>query len=98
MLYCLLVCGDLHPCVPGSTAVQYCALPLAFDSTMQQSVHCVVCHQDDAADAQWFPLSSLPQPLAFDHKEVVRTALAKLAEQPAAADTGVIPNLDSVPS
>lgn len=34
---------------------------------------------DDAAEARWFPIGQLPA-LAFDHKEVVRTAFEKLAE------------------
>ena len=44
--------------------------------------------QDDAAEAEWFPVTGLPQPLAFDHKEVVRTAFAKLLDQPQALETG----------
>lgn len=44
--------------------------------------------QDDAAEAEWFPVTRLPQPLAFDHKEVVRTSLAKLLEQQQAKETG----------
>lgn len=30
---------------------------------------------DDAADAQWFPLSSLPSPLAFDHNIIINKAI-----------------------
>lgn len=26
---------------------------------------------DDAADAQWFPLSCLPEPMAFDHRRII---------------------------
>jgi 8-oxo-dGTP diphosphatase len=33
---------------------------------------------DDASQAQWFPLRHLP-PLAFDHADIIRTTLAKLA-------------------
>lgn len=36
-----------------------------------------VCGSDDAADARWFALDAVP-PLAFDHDEVLRTALAAL--------------------
>lgn len=36
-----------------------------------------VCGGDDAADARWFALDAVP-PLAFDHDEVLRTALAAL--------------------
>jgi 8-oxo-dGTP diphosphatase len=35
---------------------------------------------DDAADAQWFPVGQLP-PLAFDHKEVVRTVFERLTQR-----------------
>ena len=35
---------------------------------------------DDAADARWFPLCSLP-PMAFDHKLIVRDALRKLVKE-----------------
>jgi hypothetical protein len=38
------------------------------------------CLQDDAADAQWFPVGQLPS-LAFDHKEVVRTVFEKLTQR-----------------
>ena len=31
--------------------------------------------QDDAAQAQWFPLSALP-PLAFDHAEIMQDAIS----------------------
>ena len=36
--------------------------------------------QDDAASAQWFPLSTLP-PLAFDHAEIMRDAVERLSEK-----------------
>ena len=32
---------------------------------------------DDAAEARWFPLDELP-PLAFDHDEILKVALAKI--------------------
>ena len=35
---------------------------------------------DDASDARWFPLCSLPA-MAFDHKVIVRDALRKLARE-----------------
>ena len=35
---------------------------------------------DDASDARWFPLSSLPA-MAFDHKVIVRDALRKLVKE-----------------
>jgi 8-oxo-dGTP diphosphatase len=34
---------------------------------------------DDASDARWFPLNKLP-PLAFDHRKIVRAALALLTD------------------
>ena len=36
-----------------------------------------VIGQDDAAKADWFPLSALPQ-LAFDHEEIMREAIKLL--------------------
>jgi hypothetical protein len=47
-------------------------------------------HQDDAKDAQWFDVDSLPE-LAFDHKLVVRRSLHHLAAQPDAKQTGKPP-------
>ena len=35
-----------------------------------------VCGQDDAANAQWFPLTALPE-LAFDHEEIMQDAIRK---------------------
>ena len=35
---------------------------------------------DDAADARWFPIKSIP-PLAFDHDRILRVALRKLKEK-----------------
>ena len=32
---------------------------------------------DDAAEARWFPLDGLP-PLAFDHDEILKVALARI--------------------
>lgn len=47
-------------------------------------MHCV---QDDAAEANWFPVTELPQ-LAFDHKQVIREALQKLSSRPQVQQTG----------
>jgi 8-oxo-dGTP diphosphatase len=33
---------------------------------------------DDAADARWFPVYAVPEPLAFDHDEILADALAML--------------------
>jgi len=33
---------------------------------------------DDASDARWFDIESLPENMAFDHREVVAFAIAKL--------------------
>lgn len=38
-----------------------------------------VSGQDDAAKAQWFPIDVLP-PLAFDHEDVMRDAIALFQE------------------
>ena len=35
---------------------------------------------DDAAEAKWFPLNSLP-PLAFDHDEILKVAIKKLENE-----------------
>ena len=37
-----------------------------------------VCGQDDAARAEWFPIDALP-PLAFDHDDIMKDALALYA-------------------
>ena len=34
---------------------------------------------DDAAEARWFPLDELP-PLAFDHDEIIKEALARIQQ------------------
>lgn len=39
-----------------------------------------VAAADDAQDAQWFPIASLPK-LAFDHKLIVRTSFRHLARE-----------------
>ncbi|MDQ2687978.1 MAG: NUDIX hydrolase [Armatimonadota bacterium] len=42
----------------------------------------VTLHADtDAADAQWFPLDALPRPLAFDHEQILQSALSALRER-----------------
>jgi 8-oxo-dGTP diphosphatase len=38
-----------------------------------------VSGQDDAAKAEWWPLSTLPE-LAFDHDEIMRDAVKKYQE------------------
>lgn len=43
---------------------------------------------DDAAEAQWFPMSTIPD-LAFDHKLVVRECLKKAATLPEAQGTSI---------
>ena len=35
---------------------------------------------DDAKDAKWFPIDSLPE-LAFDHKEIISVALSELSHK-----------------
>jgi 8-oxo-dGTP diphosphatase len=40
-----------------------------------------VVGRDDAAEAEWFPVSTLltrKRPLAFDHDEIIRTGMARL--------------------
>ncbi|KAK9826169.1 hypothetical protein WJX81_002988 [Elliptochloris bilobata] len=39
---------------------------------------------DDAADAEWHDVAAPPQPLAFDHKEIVRAAFQRLLSHPQA--------------
>lgn len=40
---------------------------------------------DDAGRAQWFPVANLPE-LAFDHKEIITRALAKVAHDAASTE------------
>ena len=54
--------------------------PAIRSSVSMSFINSVCCFQDDAADAQWFPVGQLP-PLAFDHKEVVRTVFEKLTQR-----------------
>ena len=51
-------------------------LTIAFLAFVRQEKYEVIAG-DDAAQAQWFPISELPE-LAFDHKEIIRVALEKL--------------------
>lgn len=47
--------------------------------------HCVPAAADDAADARWFLLADLPNPIAFDHEEILAAAVKKLrCREPAA--------------
>ncbi len=34
---------------------------------------------DDAADVRWFPLSALPNQIAFDHRQIIAAASRRLA-------------------
>jgi 8-oxo-dGTP diphosphatase len=34
---------------------------------------------DDASEARWWPINSLPEPLAFDHSKVIAMGVARLA-------------------
>lgn len=42
---------------------------------------------DDAAEAKWFSVTSLPH-LAFDHKQIIREAFQKLSLRPEVHETG----------
>ncbi len=33
---------------------------------------------DDAADARWFPVDQLPEEIAFDHRDILQDAVARL--------------------
>jgi len=48
--------------------------------------------QDDAAEAEWHDVAAPPQPLAFDHKEIIRAAFQRLLGHPQ-AQTGDHPML-----
>lgn len=50
----------------------------AMHELWQHAACACVRPQDDAKEAEWFPISSLPT-LAFDHKLVVRSSLRHLA-------------------
>ena len=43
-----------------------------------------VIWQDDAAEAEWHDVAKPPQPLAFDHKEIIRVAFQRLLTCPQA--------------
>ena len=84
-VHCTIACrfyldSVLCECLPLACAVQ----SIAWLCTESR----VFGLQDDAADAEWLSVTELPQPLAFDHKEVVRTAFSKLKEQPHVASNG----------
>ena len=34
---------------------------------------------DDAADARWFPVDQLPDEIAFDHRDALQDAIARLS-------------------
>lgn len=54
-------------------------ITVAFFALVNQNRYKVV-GGDDAADARWFPVKELPK-LAFDHKEIIDTALETLRRQ-----------------
>jgi 8-oxo-dGTP diphosphatase len=41
----------------------------------------VVRGGDDASEAKWWPVDTLPRPLAFDHEAVVTMGLARIADR-----------------
>ena len=51
-------------------------ITVAYLATIDAPVE--VCGQDDAARAEWFPIDALP-PLAFDHDDIMKDALALYA-------------------
>jgi 8-oxo-dGTP diphosphatase len=55
-------------------------ISVGYMALVRASDHYVV-GRDDAAEAQWFPVSTLlagKRPLAFDHDEIIRTGIARL--------------------
>jgi 8-oxo-dGTP diphosphatase len=54
-------------------------ITIAFIALVRQKDYQLVAG-DDAAKARWFPIDSLPY-LAFDHDEILRTALKRLRER-----------------
>ena len=49
---------------------------------------CRACWQDDAAEAEWFDITSPPSYLAFDHKLIIRRAFEYLLKLESADKKG----------
>ena len=56
----------------------------------QQELRPVAFWQDDAAEAEWFDITSPPSDLAFDHKLIIRKAFEYLLKLESADKTGKI--------
>jgi 8-oxo-dGTP diphosphatase len=52
-------------------------ISVAYYALVRQADH-VARAGSDAKDARWFPLTTLPEALAFDHQEILKVAVARL--------------------
>lgn len=53
------------------------SISYAYTITIPNSMGKKVKGMDDAQQAKWFPVDKLPSPIAFDHEDIIKDAMAK---------------------